>query len=99
MRKAKQYITRQAMEKVAWLARIELTEEEKAMFLRQFNEILQYFQRISEVSVKGVEPAFNVLKMKNVFREDETRRSLNVDDVLMNAPRREGKFIKAPKMV
>jgi aspartyl-tRNA(Asn)/glutamyl-tRNA(Gln) amidotransferase subunit C len=97
--KHRQLISKDEVEHIAWLARIELSEEEKQLFLKQFNDILAYFQKISEVNTEGVEPTYHVIDLKNIFRDDEIKPSLPVREALQNAPRRERTFIKAPKIV
>ncbi len=52
----KNYLSKKEIERVAWLAHIELSDKEKARFTEQFNEILDYFKKIDEVDTKGIEP-------------------------------------------
>jgi aspartyl-tRNA(Asn)/glutamyl-tRNA(Gln) amidotransferase subunit C len=94
----RQLISEDEVEHIAWLARIELSKEEKRLFLKQFNDILAYFQKISEVDTEGIEPTYHVIDLKNIFRSDEVKPSLPVEEALQNAPKREGKFIKAPRI-
>lgn len=95
----KQHLSKKEVEHVAWLAHIELTEQEKTLFTEQFNEILDYFKKIDEVDTKDVEPTYHVLELNNVFRKDETKPSLPPEEVLKNAPKKENKFFKAPRIV
>jgi aspartyl-tRNA(Asn)/glutamyl-tRNA(Gln) amidotransferase subunit C len=99
VKRRKQLISKAEVEHIAWLARIELSEEEKQLFLKQFNDILAYFQKISEVDTESIEPTYHVIDLKNVFRSDEVKPSLPVEEALRNAPRREKTFIKAPRIV
>ena len=95
----KQHLSKKDVEHIAWLAHIELSEQEKALFTEQFNEILDYFKKIDEVDTEGVEPTYHVLDLKNVSRNDKTEPSLPVEDALKNAPKRDKTFIKAPRIV
>ena len=95
----KQHLSKKEVEHVAWLAHIELSEQEKALFTEQFNEILDYFKKIDEVDTEGVEPTYHVLDLNNVSRKDETTPSLPTEEALKNAPKREKKFFKAPRIV
>ena len=95
----RQQLTKKDVEHIAWLAHIELSEEEKALFTEQFNDILDYFKKIDEVDTEGVEPTYHVLDLENVSRRDKTEPSLPVEEALRNAPKKEKKFIKAPRIV
>ena len=95
----KQHLSKKEVEHVAWLAHIELSEQEKALFTEQFNEILDYFKKIDEVDTEGVEPTYHVLDLNNISRKDETTPSLPTEEALKNAPKREKKFFKAPRIV
>jgi aspartyl-tRNA(Asn)/glutamyl-tRNA(Gln) amidotransferase subunit C len=95
----KQHLTKKDVEHVAWLAHIELCEEEKELFTEQFNEILEYFKKIEEIDTETVEPTYHVLDLKNVTRKDEILPSLSTEEALKMAPRKEKKFFKAPRIV
>lgn len=99
MNMKKQHLSKKEVEHVAWLAHIELSEQEKTLFTEQFNEILDYFKKIDEIDTEGVEPTYHVLDLKNVSRKDETTPSLPIEEALKNAPKREKKFFKAPRIV
>jgi len=95
----KRHISREEVEHVAWLARIELSEEEKHLFTEQFNQILDFFKKIDEVDTEGVPPTYHVLDLLNVYRRDETSSSLAAEEALKNAPKGEKGFFKAPRIV
>lgn len=95
----KRHISKKEVEHIAWLARIELSEEEKGLFTEQFNEILDYFEKIDEVETEEVPPTYHVLDLVNVYREDEVLFSLSVEEALKNAPKKEKQFLKAPRIV
>ena len=95
----RQHLSKKEVEHVAWLADIALSDQEKTLFTEQFNEILDYFKKIDEVDTEGVEPTYHVLDLKNVSRTDETTPSLPIEEALRNAPKKEKKFIKAPRIV
>jgi aspartyl-tRNA(Asn)/glutamyl-tRNA(Gln) amidotransferase subunit C len=95
----KQHLSKKEVEHVAWLAHIELDEQEKALFTEQFNEILDYFKKIDKVDTAGVEPTNHVLELTNVFRKDKTEPTLSHEEALKNAPKKEKKFFKAPRIV
>ena len=95
----KRHISRDEVEHVAWLARIELSEEEKRLFTEQFNQILDFFEKIDEVDTEGVPPTYHVLDLLNVYRGDRIGPSLATEEALKNAPKEEKGFFKAPRIV
>jgi aspartyl-tRNA(Asn)/glutamyl-tRNA(Gln) amidotransferase subunit C len=95
----KGHISKKEVEHVAWLARIELSEEEKDRFTKQFNEILDYFKKIDSVNTEEVPPMYHVLYLVNIFREDEVLPSLPEKEVLKNAPKKERRFFRAPRLI
>ena len=92
-------ISMKEIEHIAWLAKIELSEEEKRVFTEQINTILEYFKVIDEVNTDNVKPTFNVQDVTNIFREDEATPSLSRDESLKNAPEKEKGYVKAPKII
>lgn len=84
---------------VAELARLELTDEEKAVFQPQLENIVQYVEKISSVDVAGVEPMMHGRPLVNAFREDVVRASLPAEVALGNAPARVGDEFLLPKIV
>ena len=84
---------------VAELARLELSEEEKATFQRQLEDIVKYVEKISSVEVEGVPPTMHGRDIVNAFREDDVRASLDRETALSNAPRRTESEFYLPKIV
>ena len=84
---------------VAELARLELTEEEKAVFQPRLENIVKYVEKISSVDVEGVEPMMHGRVLVNAFREDVVRPSLDTQVTLENAPKRVGDEFLLPKIV
>lgn len=84
---------------VAKLARLALTEEEIKYLGRQLDKILDYINKLNEVEIKTTEPMSHVLPLENVYREDEVKPSLSVDEVLKNAPSKQDTFFKVPRVI
>jgi aspartyl-tRNA(Asn)/glutamyl-tRNA(Gln) amidotransferase subunit C len=87
-------ITLEDVEKTAQLARLELTDDEKARLVAQLSSILDQIAVIAEVDTSAVAPTAQVVPLHNVMRPDEVRPSLSPEQVLANAPDREGDFFK-----
>jgi len=92
-------ITKQEVEKVAKLARLEITEAEKEAFAKQLSQILTHVEKLKQYDTKGIEPTATVLGQMNVFRDDIIRPSLPVDKALANAPEHEAKRFLVPKII
>lgn len=87
------------VERVATLARLEFTEDEKETFTHQLNDILSYMEKLNELDTSNVEPLSHVIELQNVFREDKVEQSPSRDEMLKNAPSKNEKFFKVPKVI
>ena len=87
------------IEHVARLARLELTDEEKARLRDQLGMILENAAKVSEVATDDVPPTAYAIPRSNVLRPDEVTTSLTVEEVLSNAPEVEDDRFKVPKVV
>ena len=92
-------ISKEQVEHVAKLARLEVREDEKSMFARQLSAILTYMDQLKEVDTEGVEPTATVLPTENVFREDAVKPSLTQERALANAPDQADGFFRVPKIL
>ena len=84
---------------VAHLARLELSDEEKAQLSAQLAGILSYVAKLSEVDVTGVEPTTHAIPLSNVLRKDEVRPSIERERILANAPETARDLFIVPKIV
>jgi aspartyl-tRNA(Asn)/glutamyl-tRNA(Gln) amidotransferase subunit C len=85
---------------VANLARIELTNEEKAKLGGQLDDILGYFDKLNAVDVEGVEPMAHAHKVFNVWREgDEPDATYDPEVLTKMAPESRGNQVVVPKVV
>jgi len=87
------------IEKVARLARLELSEEEKVTFGNQLEQILTYMEQLNRLDTTGVEPTSHAIPVHNVFREDETRPSFPQEEVLSISPDQENGHFKVPRII
>jgi len=87
------------IEKVARLARLELSYEEKVTFGSQLEQILTYMEQLNRLDTSGVEPTSHAIPVYNVFREDEVKPSLPQEEVLAIAPDEEEGHFKVPRII
>jgi aspartyl-tRNA(Asn)/glutamyl-tRNA(Gln) amidotransferase subunit C len=92
-------ITKEQVQHVAKLARLEITEAEQEAFSRQLSAILTYMEQLKQFDTSGVQPTSTVLEQTNVFREDVPRPSLPVEAALSNAPDQAAGFFSVPKIL
>ena len=84
---------------IAQLARLDLTDAEKEQYRQQLSEILEYATRLQAVDTRSIPPTSSVLPPHGVLREDIARSSLNVDQILSNAPDAEDHQFRVPPVM
>jgi aspartyl-tRNA(Asn)/glutamyl-tRNA(Gln) amidotransferase subunit C len=89
-------ISREQVEHVAKLARLDLNEDQAQMYTEQLNDILRFAEKLNELDTDGVEPTSHVLPMANVMREDEQQPSLSREEALRNAPDQQDGMFRVP---
>lgn len=74
------------VERIAALAQLELTREEKELFTRQLADILSYAEQLLAIDTTGVPATAHMNATQPVERDDEPRPSLPVSEAIANAP-------------
>lgn len=92
-------ISKKDVDHVALLGRLELTEQERDMYTKQLNDILEHFQSLERLDTENVPPTAHVLPLKNIFREDWVGQHISREDALSNCPDRDENFFKVPRIV
>lgn len=87
------------IEKVARLARLELSEQERKTFGKQLEQILDYMEQLNRLDTTGVEPTSHAIPMVNVFREDEVKPSFPKEKILEISPDQENGHFKVPRII
>jgi aspartyl-tRNA(Asn)/glutamyl-tRNA(Gln) amidotransferase subunit C len=88
-------LSREQVQHIARLARVGLSDEDIDRFSEQLSEILDYFERLRQVDTEGVPPTAHTLPLHNVMRQDdEPEPPLDKEQVLANAPVREGDYFR-----
>ena len=84
---------------VARLARLAVSDEELERMRAEMSAILDYMDKLRALDTKGVEPTSHSVPLRNVMREDEPMPSLPLDDMLANAPDRDGDTFRVPRII
>jgi aspartyl-tRNA(Asn)/glutamyl-tRNA(Gln) amidotransferase subunit C len=92
-------LSREQVEHVARLARLNLTPQEIGKFTLELTVILDYIDQLASVDLHTVESFPAPAITQNVFREDIARPSLSQKAALSNAPQREGDFFVVPRVI
>ena len=89
--------------RIAELAKLHFNEQDLGVFTEQFQRILDYIELLKQVNVEGVEPTSHVSLTpdfeEHIFRKDEVKASLPVDESLANAPDRGHDHFRVPKVL
>ena len=79
-------LDRQQVAKIAYLARLSLTEVELSEMTEQLGKIVDLVDQLSVVNTDGVEPLVHAIELQNVLQEDQVEPSLPREKALANAP-------------
>ena len=89
----------EALQKIAHLARLEVSPEEETDLLNSLNGVLTWMEQLSEVDTSGVEPLTHISAEINMMREDVVGNHLPREQALANAPQHDGQFFEVPKVL
>ena len=92
-------LSREAVQKVSLLARLQLSETELDKMTSQLGLIVDYMALLSQLDTDSVAPMAHAVEVVNVFREDEVRPSLPRDEALANAPQHDGECYRVPAVL
>jgi len=87
-------LSREEVLHIAALAKVGVTDSDVEKIREQLSNILENFEVLQKVDTQGVLPTAQAVGLQNVIMPDEIRPSLPKEDVLANAPHREGDFFK-----
>ena len=87
------------IDKLAHLARLELTPEEKHKIGGQIDSILGYFEQLKAVNVEGVKPSAHAFEVFADLRDDVAGPTLDAADWLRNAPASRDNQVVVPRVV
>lgn len=92
-------LTLEEIEHIAALARLRLTDEEKARYREQLSAVLDYMTKLRQVDTSAIEPTATVLPLRTVLRPDAVRPSLTLAELLANAPAAEADMFRVPPVL
>lgn len=92
-------ITREEVEHLARLARLELTDEETTHYADQLSAIVDAVARVSQVAAEDIPPTSHPIPVTNVFRDDVAEPGLDRDEVAASAPAWEDDRFRVPRIL
>jgi len=87
-------LTDEEVKHIALLARLGISDAEVEKFRGQLSNILENFDILSQVDTEGLAATTQSVVLENIYRPDESKPSLSVDEVLANAPDQEDNSFK-----
>lgn len=92
-------ISKEEVQYVANLARLELTPTEAEEMAGQLDRILSYVDKLNELDTSQVEPTTHAISITNAFREDDLCQSLGQEKSLANGPHQNGESFVVPRII
>ncbi len=87
-------LSREEVLHIAALCKLGVTDADVENFREQLSNILENFTVLQKLDTKDVAPTSQSVALQNVIKNDEVKPSMSQEDVLSNAPQREGDFFK-----
>lgn len=92
-------IDKKTIEHIAQLSRLAIDEKQAAEYSVQLSKALDYFDQISKVDTKGIEPLVTPTEIEAFWREDKVEKDFTSDEMTQNAPSKIGHLFKVPPVV
>ena len=92
-------LTRDEVAKVALLARLRYSDDELDTMTTQLGQVVEYIRQLDELDTDDVEPMAHVADIHNVLVDDVAQPSLDREDALANAPKRDDECYRVPAVL
>lgn len=92
-------ITNDMVDKLADLAKLEFSAEEKERLKSDLSKITGFFEKLNELDTENVEPLIFMTDEVNVLREDEVHQPITKEEALRNAPAKDSDYFRVPKFL
>lgn len=92
-------IDKKTISQIAKLSRIEISEEDANKYAKDLSKVLDYFDQISKIETKNIEPMTTPVENEYFWREDKVVAEYSPEEMLQNAPDRAGNLFKVPPVV
>jgi aspartyl-tRNA(Asn)/glutamyl-tRNA(Gln) amidotransferase subunit C len=92
-------LTREQVEHIAMLARLELEESEFGDVVAKLSRIVEFVDRLQSAPVDDVPPMAHPLNTSQRLRPDEVTEVIDRDAIQVNAPAVQDGFYLVPKVI
>jgi len=92
-------VTKEDIQYMAHLARLELKDEHAEGLKEDMNKILGYMEKLDQLDTSNVEPLEHVTEQPSILREDEAKEPLSHSDALKNAPDADSDYFRVPRVI
>ena len=92
-------ITRELLDKIAHLARLEFDEKDAAQMMQDMTNIVTWVEKLNEADTEGVEPLTTMSYEVNALRDDQVKPHLLHEEALKNAPKKDSDYFRVPKVL
>ena len=96
---SKANLNRQSIEQIAKLARLSIQEDKIDQLTEQMQRIMGFFDKISALPTENVEPLQTPTEIETFWREDESQDLYSSEEMVQNAPSKQGSLFKVPPVV
>jgi aspartyl-tRNA(Asn)/glutamyl-tRNA(Gln) amidotransferase subunit C len=87
------------LNKIAFLSRLSIKENELESMLTDFNKIMEYVDKVKELDTSSVKEEDLYFQSENFLREDKIGESLSRDDISKVSPKYENGYIVVPRVI
>lgn len=92
-------IDKETVDKIAHLARLEVTDNERDELVQDMGKILDFMAKLNEVDTSGVEPLVYMTDVVNSVREDVVKQQITHEEALKNAPKHDENYFRVAKVI
>jgi aspartyl-tRNA(Asn)/glutamyl-tRNA(Gln) amidotransferase subunit C len=92
-------IDQETVDKIAHLARLELSGDEKQEMIKDMSKILDFMAKLNDIDTSGIEPLVYMTNEVNVLREDEIKQEITHEEALQNAPKHDDDYFLVAKVI
>ncbi len=92
-------LNKDAVLKVAKLARLNISEQDAQDYQKQLEKVLENFQKIAGVNTEGIEPMVTPTPTELYMRADEVQQTVTAEEIIKCAPEAKGNLFKVPPVV
>lgn len=92
-------VSKETVEKMAHLSRLELNEDELSKMQEDLSNTLDWMDKLNEIDTENIEPLISMSDNKNIMREDVIKEHISHQDALKNAPKKDSDYVRVPKVL